>query len=84
MRYLKLIIAILLALVIFVAVVWFGIIILLISVVLAPFAVWLARRRRGTKETFSETSVKKEGTDSSSSSAASYKVIEAEYEIIEK
>ena len=80
MRYLKLIISLILALVIIVAVIWFGLIILLFSVLIAPFVMWFAKRKLRTNDAQGEAPQSKEKP----ASAKPYKVIDAEYEIIDK
>ena len=80
MRYLKLVISLILALVIIVAVVWFGLVVLLISAIIAPFFIWWVRSRAVINKSVYEETVETK----SSNGEAEYKVIDAEYEIIDK
>lgn len=78
MRYIKIILSALVVMLIATIAIWSGIFILLLSVITAPIlAWWISRKAKFTEVKFKETT-------SETSNKADYKVIEAEYEIIEK
>lgn len=80
MRYLKFVLSSILVLFIAAIVIWLGVFAIIFSLIAAPILAWWVRRK--AFKSMSENIHQKDSPEPKAK--ASYKVIEAEYEIIEK
>ena len=75
MRYLKFVLSSIIILFVAAIIIWLGVFAIIFSLIAAPVVAWWMKR---------QALKKMNSTTSETSSEASYKVIEAKYEIIEK
>lgn len=79
MRYIKLVLSIMFILFIAMVAIWSGMFIILFSLIAAPILLWWANRKSVYNFTSGSTTNSEKNT-----SKVSYKIIEADYEIIDK